>query len=395
MSEEVFEQMSAHEALLIHYSEIALKKGSRPFFERKLVDNLKRALAGRRVGSIHRIDGRIYVDLAPDADTDSIADATRKVFGVAWFAFSYVTSSDFDAIREKVLQSLRGRIEGLDSFKIETTRSFKEFPMTSMEVNDRLGTEVARAFNVKVRLEQPSLTVFNEITRDRAFIHFERMKGAGGLPVGSTGRVLSLLSGGLDSPVAAWLMMKRGAQISYVHFHPFSDNSQVLTSKITELTRYLLPFSGPTALHVVPAYPFTFAVSSLPPRFDVVLFRRFMFKVAEKIAVKERARALVTGESLGQVASQTLDNIYAIHKDLELPVFMPLISYDKEEIVNLAKRVGTFEISLRPYKDCCSMVSRHPETRARLERIRSLEETANMESAIDDSLEHSVVLEVK
>lgn len=381
--------------LLIHYSEIALKRGRRTFFERRLVENIRESISRLGVRRVRRTNARILGELSKDVDEGLVSQAMRRIFGVAWFAFAYGVRSDFDEIQKTVLMLLRGRIENADSFKIETRRSYKAFPLSSVEVNERIGTEVVREFGKRVDLAKPLLTVFIEIAKNTTCIYFRKFKGPGGLPVGSSGRVLCLLSGGFDSPVAAWLMLKRGANVSYIHFHPFSDNSEVLTSKIIALVRYLVPYSGPTRIHIVPAYPFTLAISSLAPRYDVVLFRRYMFKVAEEIAAKIGAEALVTGESLAQVASQTLQNIRVIHQDLKFPVFMPLIAYDKEEIVDLAKKIGTYDISLKPYKDCCSIISSHPETKAKLDILESLESEADITSAAKESIAHSIMFEVK
>ncbi|MGQ9691011.1 MAG: tRNA uracil 4-sulfurtransferase ThiI, partial [Thermoproteota archaeon] len=265
-------------------------------------------------------------------------------------------------------------------------RADKNFPVTSLELSRMLGEILVKKIGIKVSLKNPSKKIYAEILNREAYVFTERFRGPGGLPVGSSGTVLSLLSGGIDSPVASYLIIKRGCKVLYLHFHPFQDNTEAENSKVLEIVRKLVPYSGETAVIFVPSYEFQMATVNIPAKYDLVLFRRFMLKVAEKVAEAEKAKGIVTGESLAQVASQTLENIMAISSGLKMPIFRPLIAYDKEEIVNLAKEIGTYELSIKPYKDCCSIIARHPETKVRLEVVEELESRMNMESVVESTL---------
>jgi len=378
--------MSDREVILVHYSEIALKGGNRAFFERELVRNIRRVVPRELVSSVRRISGRVVVELTDSSKNELVSKALMKVFGISWFAFARETEAKYDAIERAVHFELSGALSPSDSFRINAVRAHKGFPMTSMELNAKLGDAVVKAFGAKVNLEEPSIEVGVEVMRDVVFVYREKRRGLGGLPVGSSGEVLCLLSGGIDSPVAAWLTMKRGAAVSYVHFHPFEDNDEAINSKIGELIETLCPYSGRTRAFFVPSHPFSLAVMKIPARYDVVLFRRFMFRCAQRIAEEMGASAIATGESIAQVASQTLPNMAVIHRATELPVLMPLISHDKQEIVDLAKRIGTYDISLKSYKDCCSIIARHPETKAKLDVVMRLEAKAHLDKAVDESL---------
>jgi len=378
--------MPGREVLLVHYSEIALKGGNRSFFERALARNLKRAIGPQDVMKIERPPGRIVVQPKGPLERERVEERVRKVFGVSWFAFAEEVDCNYQAIERTVLDGFGGALKDAESFVIRAVRAYKGFPLDSMELNTKLGEAVVRAFGTRVSLDHPALTVGVEVLKERALVYGQRLGGPGGLPVGSGGRVLCLLSGGIDSPVAAWSAMKRRTSPSYVHFHPFSDNKEAEQSKIRDIVKHLVAYSGRTKCTFVPTYPFSVSAVGIPARHDVVLFRRFMLMCAERVADEARAKALVTGESLAQVASQTLDNMAVIHRAVDMPILMPLVSYDKEEIVALAKKIGTFDMSLRPYKDCCSMIARHPETRAKLVVIEELERKMEVGKLVDECL---------
>ncbi|MBO3769843.1 MAG: tRNA uracil 4-sulfurtransferase ThiI [Thermoproteota archaeon] len=373
---------------VIHYSEIGLKGRNRPFFERKLVENVKRVLKGVWDVRIERLQGRLVFPV-DNADLQRIVESVKSVFGVSWFAFASVSEPTVDSIKKTVLEEASKIVAGGDALKVEVKRADKSFPITSIELSKILGEVLVKNLGVKISLKNPSKKIYVEILKREAYVFTERIRGPGGLPVGSSGRVLSLISGGIDSPVASYLMMKRGCEVHYIHFHPFYDNSEAENSKVMEIVRKLLPYSGRTTVTFIPSYEFQMATVNIPAKYDLVLFRRFMFKVAERIAEAEGAKALVTGESLAQVASQTLDNIVAISIGLKMPVFRPLIGYDKEEIIALANKIGTYELSIKPYRDCCSIIARHPETRARPEVVKELEDKINMDSIVEKSIKLS------
>jgi len=370
---------------VIHYSEIGLKGHNRPFFEKMLVENVKRVLKGVAHVKVERLQGRLVFPLN-GADLQRIEEILMKVFGISWFAFASVAEPSVDSIRRMVMEEASRVVKPGEPVKVEVKRADKRFPATSLELSKNLGRMLVEKLGVSVSLKNPSKRIFVEVLGREAYVFTEKKRGLGGLPVGSSGRVLSLLSGGIDSPVASYLMMKRGCEVSYLHFHPFRDNAEAENSKIMEIVRRLLPYSGETAVTFVPSYEFQIATVNIPAKYDLVLFRRFMLKVGERIAEAEGARALVTGESLAQVASQTLENMVAISSGLRIPVFRPLIAFDKEEIVNMAKKVGTYELSIKPYKDCCSIIARHPETRAKLEVVERLERQIDVESVVSRTI---------
>ncbi|NHV99788.1 MAG: tRNA 4-thiouridine(8) synthase ThiI [Thaumarchaeota archaeon] len=370
---------------VIHYSEIGLKGRNRPFFEKMLAENVRRLLSGIVDSKVRRIQGRLVLPLN-GADLQRVEEGLMKVFGISWFTFATIAEPNVESIGRTVVEEASQVVKPGEPIKVEVKRADKSFPATSLELSRILGRMLVEKLGVSVSLKNPSKKIYVEVLSKEAYVFTEKKRGLGGLPVGSSGRVLSLLSGGIDSPIASYLMMKRGCRVSYLHFHPFHDNAEAENSKIMEIVRKLLPYSGETTVTFTPSYEFQIATVNVPAKYDLILFRRFMFKVAERIAEAEGAKALVTGESLAQVASQTLENIVAASRGLRIPVFRPLIAFDKEEIVNVAKKIGTYELSIKPYKDCCSIIARHPETRAKLEIVEKLERQIDLDSVVSRSI---------
>jgi thiamine biosynthesis protein ThiI len=379
---------------VIHYSEIGLKGRNRPFFEKMLAENVRRLLSGIVDSKVRRIQGRLVLPLN-GADLQRVEEGLMKVFGISWFTFATIAEPNVESIGRTVVEEASQVVKPGEPIKVEVKRADKSFPATSLELSRILGRMLVEKLGVSVSLKNPSKKIYVEVLSKEAYVFTEKKRGLGGLPVGSSGRVLSLLSGGIDSPIASYLMMKRGCRVSYLHFHPFHDNAEAENSKIMEIVRKLLPYSGETTVTFTPSYEFQIATVNVPAKYDLILFRRFMFKVAERIAEAEGAKALVTGESLAQVASQTLENIVAASRGLRIPVFRPLIAFDKEEIVNVAKKIGTYELSIKPYKDCCSIIARHPETRAKLEIVEKLERQIDLDSVVSRSIELSSRVVVK
>lgn len=375
--------------LLVHYHEIALKARNRPLFINRLVNNLRQATAGLPVRRIRKLTGRVVLELAEEGSAGAIADRVRQVCGVANCAVAFQLPLTLDALQATTEKALRGR--SFQTFRVTARRAFKAFPLTSQQVNEVLGRFVLDRFPAKVDLKNPEITVFIEILPRGAYLYLEKIPGPGGLPVGVAGRVLALISGGIDSPVAAFRMMRRGCLVSFVHFHgaPFLDRrTQEKTKEIVKLlTRYqyvsrlyLIPF-GEVQQEVV---------LNTPAPYRVLLYRRLMARIAEHLAGLEEAGALVTGESLGQVASQTLENLTVIEEAVRLPVLRPLIGMDKEEISEEAKGIGTYEISIQPDQDCCSLfVPRHPATRATVEEIGRAELTLDIDRLVKMSVERA------
>ena len=272
-----------------------------------------------------------------------------------------------------------------ETAKIVAKRSDKKFPTNSMQINRELGKFIEDKFGAKIALEKPLHKIYVNIGSKNAYIYFNRIKGPGGLPVGSSGKVLVLLSGGIDSAVSAYMAMKRGCVPYYLHFHAFRKGEEAMKGKIEAMLKILSQYSGQSKVFMAPFYPFQLSVSRAG-RSELVIFRRFMMQIAEEIARKNGMQAIVTGESLGQVASQTIENISAIDAATRMTVFRPLLSHDKKEIINLSERIGTYEISIQPYKDCCSIVATNPRTKAKMSMIMKIEEEIDMEKLMKDTM---------
>ena len=361
------------QTILLHYHEINLKGNNRGWFEAQLQQHVASRLKGLDVGSIQRFGGRLLIELHPESPVEDIARRLKMAFGVANLVVAREVPADLDAIQAELKELIP--TAGFKSFKIEARRGTKDFPLNSMELNKRLGAFVQELTQAAVRLDAPDAVFYVEIVRNRAFLYRSKIPGAGGLPSGTGGKVMCLLSGGIDSPVAAYRLMRRGCRVSYVHFHSFPHTSVESQEKVRSILRVLARFQLDSQLHMVPfAELQREIVAYAPPALRVILYRRFMVRIADALAQKEKAAALVTGDSLGQVASQTLENIRTISAVSTLPVFRPLIGDDKEDIIRIAREIGTYDISILADQDCCSLfVPRHPETMSNLERVESAE----------------------
>jgi thiamine biosynthesis protein ThiI len=381
--------------ILIHYGELGLKGLNRPFFEKKLIENIENALKNVEYETIRKVQGRIILELNEKSNVKIIEETLKKVFGIAWFAPCKTTdASSIDKIKELVRNNFS--ITAGTKTRVSANRADKTLPYTSMEVNRELGAYLVKQFKAKISLEEPETTIFVEIVRGKAYIFDRKVKGLYGLPSGVSGKVLHLLSGGIDSPVAAWLLMKRGCTVDFLHFHAFEQFDEAKLAKILNLAKVLTQYSFKTRTFFVPFYPFEAEAVEAPSRYRLVLFRRFMVKVAEEIAKKHSINALGSGENLAQVSSQTLENMAVISKATNIPILRPLLTYEKNEIVQLAKQIGTFEISIQPYKDCCSIfMAKHPTTKANLEIVESIEKRLNLKDAIEECLEKIEIINIE
>ncbi|HVC18797.1 MAG TPA: tRNA uracil 4-sulfurtransferase ThiI [Vicinamibacterales bacterium] len=361
-------------SVIVHYKEIALKGRNRPWFIGRLVRNLRAATADLPVTEVRALMGRIEVVLGPDAPWDAVRDRLQKVFGVANYSYAGRAPLDLDAIAAAILADLAGR--DTPSFRVSARRADKRFPLTSPQIEREVGGRIKQARGWRVDLDEPALTVHLEMLTDEAFYFFGKEPGAGGLPSGVSGRVACLLSGGIDSPVAAFRMMRRGCAVQLVHFHSYPILSRASQDKVRELAQLLTQYQLRTTLHLVAFGEIQRQiVLSVPPPLRVVLYRRLMVRIAEQIAGRGRAQALVTGEVVGQVASQTLENLSVIASVAALPIFRPLIGMDKDEISAEAERIGTYPISIIPDQDCCQLFTpRHPATKARLRDVEQAEQ---------------------
>ena len=361
-------------SIVVHYQEIALKGKNRPWFIARLVRSIRAALADLDVKTVRALMGRIEVVLGPGTAPPEAGERLRHVFGVANFSYARRTALDIDTIAAAILADLGGRSCG--SFAVSVRRADKRFPLTSPQVEREIGGRIRQATGWRVDLEQPELDVRVELLGNEAFYFFGKERGPGGMPAGTAGRVTCLLSGGIDSPVAAHRMMKRGCSVTFVHFHSYPILSRASQEKARELVRVLTQWQGRSRLLMVPFGEIQQqVVLAVPPPMRVVIYRRLMMRIAERIARTHRSQALVTGDSLGQVASQTLENLAVVSSVATLPVFRPLIGMDKDEITAEAQKIGTYPISIVPDQDCCTLFTpRNPATRARRHLIEAAEQ---------------------
>jgi thiamine biosynthesis protein ThiI len=384
-------------SIVVHYSELALKGKNRPWFLGRLVRNLRRALSDLDVRTVRALMGRVEVVLGPDALPSDVSDRLSRVFGIA--NFSYAGSApldcgppeDLDAIARAILEDLGDRT--CTSFRVSARRADKRFPMTSPQIEREVGGRIQQARGWRVNLDEPDLVIHVELLTDRAFYFFGKERGAGGLPTGTAGRVVCLLSGGIDSPVAAHRMMKRGCTVTFVHFHSYPILSRASQEKARELATLLTRWQQRSRIYLVAFGEIQQqVVLAVPGPMRVVVYRRLMMRIAEAIARTRGAQALLTGEVVGQVASQTLENLAVIGSVATLPIFRPLIGMDKDEITAEAIRLGTYPISIVPDQDCCTLFTpRNPLTRARLQQIQAAEQALPIDDLVDRAVADAVI----
>jgi len=380
--------------VVVRYHEIALKRNNRRRFVEQLAANIRRALRGTGVRGVSRGPGRLIVRIADEADCAEIRERLRRVCGIANFLLCHRAERSIEAITELVLAEVDGR--HFESFAIRPKRADKTFPLQSPEVGRIVGQAVKDGTGSRVDLDDPELEVYVEITDRAAFVSLAKTPGPGGLPLGSSGRVAVLLSGGIDSPVAARRMLQRGCLAEFVHFHAFPLQTQASQQKALEIVEVLSRWQPDCRLHMVPFGAIQQEIVAQVRRaFRVVLYRRMMVRIAEAIAARTGALALVTGESLGQVASQTLANLAVIEDAATLPVLRPLIGMDKGEIITQAEELGTYEISILPDEDCCQLfVPRHPSTRMSVAEAHEAEQPLDIPALIESALARTEIVEV-
>src|SRR5574337_81564 len=339
---------------LIHYHEIALKGKNRNFFLKQLEANLLAATRDLDCGPLRRPAGRLFLTMGEETSWEVLRQRLSRVFGIANFSPAFTMAPNLELLAQRIEEEVSGR--SFRSFRVAARRAFKTFPQTSQEINEMIGARVKHISGASVDLTNPDQTIYIELLPAEAFVYFEKCLGPGGLPVGTSGTVACLLSGGIDSPVAAYRMMKRGCRVVFVHFHsqPFADRTS--QDKAIELVRLLTLYQFASRLYLVPFGEIQQeVVSRVSGRLRVLVYRRLMLRIAEQIAQKEGAQALVTGESLGQVSSQTLENIAVIEQASTLPILRPLIGMDKDEITQQAQQIASYDVSVLPDQDCCSM----------------------------------------
>lgn len=444
--------------IIIHYHEIALKGRNRDFFEEYLVRNIEKALIGESVSGIFRLFDRILVALSGNSNIELIKSKLQKVFGIAYFAVGFEsgrTTLSFPRMRESIRPSLRGtkparttiqsgrqspdleilgddiwntiKEENFKTFRITTKRQDKSYQYDSREVDKIIGSYIWERLEEsgkapKVDLKNPDINIVIEITSGGTFFYFSgchceerlareilryrsgqapqscgKIRGLSGFPVGTAGKVVSLISGGFDSPVASWKIMRRGAEVIFVHFHSYPSTSLASKENVREIIKILNQYQYESKIYFVPFLDIQKQIMlNCDPSYGVILYRRFMLRIAERIAEKENAKALITGDSLAQVASQTLENIATVSKIATMPIFRPLIGENKEDIIELAGKIGTSEISSRPYEDCCSLfIPKNPQTRASLKIVEELEKKSDIDGLIASAIEKTEIEIIK
>ncbi len=383
---------------LVHYHEIALKGGNRGFFVQRLVQNLGSALRQVKDIYVQSLPGRIRINYPDDIPWKIIQDGIRHTFGVVNFAQAHsipinYDSPDFIPLCEAIEKNLPAK--PFNTFRVTTKRGDKRFSKTSVEMNREVGAYIHERTGTPVRLNAPDLTIFIEIVDHTAYFSMNREPGPGGLPTGMSGKVVCLLSGGIDSPVAAYRMMKRGSKVTFVHFHGRPYLSRESEDKVRDLAKQLTHYQHYSRLFLVPFGEIQrHIVLESPAPLRIVLYRRMMMRIADQLASQEQAWGLVTGDSLGQVASQTPENLQVVSEIPRLPILRPLIGMDKIEITNEAQNIGTFETSIEPDQDCCTLfVPPHPNTRCRLQDIQKAEQSLCTQDMVDTSLKNSELVE--
>jgi thiamine biosynthesis protein ThiI len=369
-------------SVVVHYKELALKGKNRPWFIQVLIRNLKTALAGLHVRAFRSSMGRIEIEMGPDSPWAEVRARMERVFGIANFSMAGRGPHDFDALAAAILADVGDRRPS--SFRVSATRADKRLPFTSPQVEREVGGLIKEAMGWQVDLDRPALTVHIEMLPEGAFYFFGKEPGAGGLPTGTGGRVACLLSGGIDSPVAAYRMMRRGCSVLFIHFHSYPILSRASQEKVREIAALLTRHQLRSRLVLVPFGDLQQqVVLAVAPELRVVIYRRLMLRIAERIARRWHARALVTGEVIGQVASQTLENMTTIADATTLEVLRPLVGMDKDEISSEAARIGTYPISIIPDQDCCTLFTpRHPATRARVTDAAQAEQSLPIDEMV-------------
>ena len=379
-------------AFLIKYGEIAIKGKNRFMFEDALMRQIRFAMKPVGDFDVRKESGRMFVEGRGDFDYDEAVEALQKVFGIVGICRMVVEETkDIDHLRKTVLAFIDEQYPVKDfTFKVHARRGDKQFPMTSMELNMDIGEKLLDAFEgLKVDVHHPDVMVNIEV-RKYIYIYSQEIKGPGGMPVGTNGRAMLLLSGGIDSPVAGYMIAKRGVRIDATYFHAPPYTSERAKQKVVDLAKIVAQYAGPIDLHVVNFTDIQLAIYEKCPHDELtIIMRRYMMKIAEHFAKEREDLALITGESIGQVASQTIHNLAITNEVCELPVFRPCIGMDKQEIVDIAEKIGTFETSIQPFEDCCTIfVAKHPVTKGNLKRIQKSEE--HLKDVIDDLMKEAI-----
>jgi tRNA uracil 4-sulfurtransferase len=386
-----------YDLILIRYGELALKGKNRSDFENRLLENIRQKLKPFAGVKVKKSFGRIFVELGGQ-ESEPVLQALTEVFGIVGISLAKQVPSELENIRQAAVELVRDLDPRPRTFKVAAKRSDKSFPHTSQELNHLIGGHVLRnTEGLRVDVHRPELTLKVEVRGKYTYIYGANLPGPGGLPVGSSGKVMLLLSGGIDSPVAGYLALKRGGVLEAVHFHSYPYTSERAKEKVVDLARILTRFGGRIRLHVVPFTEIQTEIRKhVQPSYSITVMRRFMLRIAEQVARNNQALALVTGESLGQVASQTLESMNVINAVTNYPILRPLVGMDKQEIMTISKKIGTYETSILPYEDCCTVfLPKAPKTRPDLKVTEGMEAKLDVEALVQKAVEETEVLDLR
>lgn len=387
------------DTILVRLGELALKGRNRSQFEDRLIQNIKNQIQHMEGVKVHKTFGRIYVDLN-GADPVPVISRLKKIFGIVSFSPAVRVENDLKKIKEASLEIIKSMNPVPKTFKVKARRTDRTFPISSQELPHHVGGYIlANIEGIKVDVHHPDTEISIEVREEGTYIMGEVIPGAGGFPVGTNGKVLLLLSGGIDSPVAGWYMLKRGVRVEAIHFHSYPYTSERAKQKVVDLAQILTEWGGRVRLHIVPFTEIQTQIKqTCPEDLMVTVMRRYMMRIAERLAESIDARALATGESLGQVASQTLDSMYTINRVIQMPVLRPLVAMDKTEIIKVAREIGTFETSILPYEDCCTIFTpKNPRTKPKNNVLEKVEERSgmDMEGLIQSAIAGIEVIDLK
>lgn len=378
------------DVLSISLGEVALKGLNRKYFENKLIKNVRRVTRDYEIGKIYKEQGKIYIE----ADKENFSEIIKKVkniFGIVYISPCLRIDKDMEVIKEASIELIKNRLEEepFDTFKVSTNRSDKRFPLKSPEISREMGGVILDNFeDVSVDVHNPDIFLHIDI-KEHAYIYIDKIKAHGGLPVGTNGKGLLLLSGGIDSPVAGFMMAKRGVEISCVHYHSYPFTSERAEEKVKDLAKIMSAYTGKLKIHSVNILPIQKEINKNCPEDEMtILSRRFMMRIAEKISEKNGYNALITGENLGQVASQTIYGLNVTNASTNMVVLRPLVGMDKVDIIDISKDIGTYETSILPFEDCCTVfLPKHPVTRPKVEDIEESEKALDVESLVNSVIE--------
>jgi len=391
--------MNEQNIFIVRCGEVALKGMNKPYFERMLVDRIRKNLKEFKGLTVTRSEGLIYVRAEKDLDTEGIIKNISKVFGVASISPAVEAESNLDKIGEEAVKYMLDLIEkkGIKTFKVEAKRADKNFPVKSPEIGRIIGAKVLIGCKVlKVDVYNPDVILKVDVRHDVSYIYNAKISGFGGLPLGTNGKGMVLLSGGIDSPVAAWMMAKRGMFIEATHFHSYPYTSERAQEKVERLGKIVASYTGNFKMHVINLLPIQEQiVQNCPEEETTILVRRFMMRIAEKMAEKTGCMMLITGENLGQVASQTAEALVVTDNCVKMPVMRPLIAMDKFDIMDKAQEIGTYDTSIEPYEDCCTVfLPKHPSTKPKLEKILESESRLDVDALVDAAVESAETVRI-